>query len=59
MAESPIYDKELQSENVAKQNPTVNELTALGIVVNTVKAGQGILSQGVPRSKIWYKQTEV
>ena len=43
MAESPIYDKELQSENVAKQNPTVNELTALGIVVNTVKAGQGIL----------------
>jgi hypothetical protein len=56
MAEKPIYDKELQSENVAKQNPTVNELTALGVVVNTVKAGQGILSQGVPRSKIWYNR---
>ena len=52
----PIYNKELQSEKVAENNPTVKELEALGVVVNTVDAGQGILSQGVPPSKLWYNR---
>tara|TARA_Y100000592_G_C5466833_1_gene317204 strand:- start:1120 stop:2136 length:1017 start_codon:yes stop_codon:yes gene_type:complete len=52
----PIYDKDLQTKKVAENNPTVKELEALGVVVNTVSAGQGILSQGTPPSKIWYNR---
>ena len=56
MAEKPIYDSGLQTKKVAENNPTVQQLQNLGIVVNTISAGQGIMGSGVPRSKIWYNR---
>ena len=54
--DTPIYDQNLQSKKVSENNPTVQQLQNLGVVVNTVGAGQGIMGSGVPRSRIWYNR---
>lgn len=56
MAEKPIHDQNLQNPNIAESNPTIHQLKELGIVVNTIKAGQGIQGSGTPPNKIWYNR---
>ncbi len=56
MAEKPIHDPNLQNPNIAESNPTIQQLKDLGIVVNTIKAGQGIQGSGTPPNKTWYNR---
>ncbi len=56
MAEKPIHDPKLQSGKVSENNPTVQDLKNLGVVVDTIRSGQGIMGSGVPKSKIWYNR---